>query len=140
DIERVSDGLRLRLHPVKAFSFKAALAFSREFPFHIAGLCLQRIELSVITAEVNSAINNRGSAWHWTSCRCLPELAPGFGIYGAEISVLTAAVDRVFVSDWGANHSGTGNEFPFDPMKLAWSSTRINAGVRCIASKHCLST
>src|SRR4029077_17665897 len=81
DVEGIGKGLVFWLPTMKAFRFETALPFRGKFPFHRAALRVERVEFSVVAADVNRAVIDRWSAGHRTTRGGLPDLPPALRVH-----------------------------------------------------------
>src|SRR5207249_2914520 len=67
DVERIGKGLILRLPTMYAFRFQTAFPSRGKFPFHRTALRVERVEFSVVAADVNRAVVDCWRARHRTA-------------------------------------------------------------------------
>ena len=136
DVERIGKGLVFRLPTMQAFRFETALPFRGKFPFHRTALRVERVEFSVVAADVNRAVVDRRSARHRPTRGGLPNLLPALRIHRIDIPVVTSEVDDLVLYHRRTDDTRSGREFPLHAMKLARRRSGIYAGVRGVAAEH----
>ena len=118
------------------FRLKPALTIGRKLPFKRAGLRVERVKVSVVTADVNRAVCDGRRSGYRSVCRSLPNLTTGRGVDRIYIPIVSAEVDHVIFEDRRRNHAIAGWKFSFNAMELPRRRSRIRTGVHRITAKH----
>ena len=119
-----------------AFRFETALPFRGKFPFHRTVLSVERVEFSIVAADVDRAVVDRGRARHRPTRGGLPNLLPALRIYRIDIPVVTSEVDDLVLHHPRADDARSGRKFPLHAMELARRDALVSAGVRGVATEH----
>src|SRR4030095_7492472 len=98
DVERIGKGLRFRLPTMYPFRFETTLPSRDKFPFHRAALRVERVEFSVVTADVNRAVVDRWRARHRPTRGSLPNLLPALRIDRVDTPVVTSEIDDLVLN------------------------------------------
>src|SRR5918996_6593683 len=114
---------------MQAFCFESALTVSGELPFQRAGLRVQAVKLSIVTADVDRAVSDSRSSRHRSVGRSHPNLTTGRRIDRVHITVISAEVDHVIFENRRRNHPVTRWKFPFNAMELPRRGPRIRPGM-----------
>src|SRR5437764_6572927 len=121
---------------MQPFSFETAFPLRGKFPFHRTALRVERIEFSVVAADVNRAVVDRRCARHRPTRDSLPNLLPALRIHGIDIPIVTSKIDDLVLYHRRADDTRSCRKFPLHVMKLARPSAGVCAGVRGVAAEH----
>jgi len=121
---------------MQAFRFETALAFRGKFPFHRTALRVERIEFSVVAADVNRAVIDCRRAGHRPTRGSLPNLLPALRVHRIDTSVVTSKIDDLAFYHWRAEDTRSGGKFPLQAMELTRRDARIHAGMRGVTAEH----